>query len=95
LPFPVRGLADAVRYHITETLPDPGDLNPTLPQQVVDIIGRALAKDPQDRFQSAAEMAEAVSAANARSDTSFEYTTPPIPMIFDTRCFGDGFDVRL
>jgi halocyanin-like protein len=63
LPFDISTPTDAVRKHMHETPPPPATLRPGLPAEVVSIIDRAIAKDPGERFQSAAEMARAVRAA--------------------------------
>ncbi len=95
LPFPVKSLADAVRCHITERPPDPWDFNPAIPEQVVDLLGRALAKDPRDRFQSAAEMAEALSTAMPVSDAPLDPVAIPISLMDDTLCFENSLESSL
>src|SRR5215469_1889072 len=39
--------------HTSEPLPDPRQLNPNLPPDIVSVLQMALAKDPNQRFQSA------------------------------------------
>jgi len=46
--------------HTTEPLPDPRQLNPNLPADVVSVLQRALAKDPTQRFQSAQALGRAI-----------------------------------
>ena len=46
--------------HSYEAPPPPRSLNPALPEAVEAALLRALAKDPADRYQTAAEMAEAL-----------------------------------
>ncbi len=56
--------------HVNEPLPDPRQLNPSLPEAYVAVIERALAKQPEARYSSAAEMRAAlVSAAAAAAVT--------------------------
>lgn len=48
---------------VVEPLPPALSVNPTLPPVVDEILGKAMAKLPEDRYQSAAEMLAAVRAA--------------------------------
>ncbi len=44
--------------------------SPTLPQALVDVINRSLAKDPADRFQTGDDMARAIRACAAEGGES-------------------------
>ena len=70
LPFVADSPYQLMRQHLQETPPRPRDLVPDLPAEIDEAIFKALAKDPLDRFASAAEMAEAftVSATSAAVD---------------------------
>ena len=46
--------------HLNDPLPLPSQLDPSLPPSFEQIVLKALAKDPEDRFQSAAEMLAAI-----------------------------------
>ena len=48
--------------HLNDPLPLPSKLDPSLPPSFEQIVLKALAKDPEDRYQSAAEMLTAVQA---------------------------------
>ncbi len=61
LPFPVRTLSEAIRYHTQEPPPDPRSIRPDLPAALVQVIMKAISKKPADRYQSAGEMAVALS----------------------------------
>ncbi len=63
LPFDVRTPSDAILKHIHEPPPRPVDLQPGLPQALENVILKALAKKPEDRYQSGEEMARALRAA--------------------------------
>ena len=55
------GFAAAV-MHVTEPVPDPRDANPLVPAHAAATIVRALAKDPEERFGSVAEMGAAITS---------------------------------
>lgn len=56
--------------HVTEPLPPPRQLKPDLPEAVERVILKAMAKSPDDRFQRAEEMVEALSKAVAELSTA-------------------------
>lgn len=62
LPFPISTLTEAIRYHTKEEPPQPSSLRPDLPLKLEEIILQSLAKEPQDRQENAAAMAQAVAA---------------------------------
>ncbi|HXV43844.1 MAG TPA: protein kinase [Anaerolineae bacterium] len=49
--------------HLNDPLPPPRRLNPALPEAVEQVILKALAKQPQDRYATAGEMVRALQAA--------------------------------
>jgi tRNA A-37 threonylcarbamoyl transferase component Bud32 len=53
--------------HIHRPLPLPREINPAVPEPIERVILKALAKDPDDRFDSAGEFAEALKAAIAEA----------------------------
>ncbi len=55
--------------HIQEPLPLPRAIRPDIPEQIELVILKALAKQPEDRFASAGELAQALSQA-ASSETA-------------------------
>lgn len=62
-PYP-DDICEVLRYHITAPTPDPRLLHPEIPQEFVDFIGRATAKDPEARHQNMLEVLEDLTALN-------------------------------
>ena len=60
LPFPIKTLTQAIRYHTKEPPPPPRSVRSDLPQRVEWIILRAMEKNPTDRFPDAGAMADAL-----------------------------------
>ena len=72
--------------HMTEPVPIPRAINPDIPEPVERVVLKSLAKDPGDRFQSAAEMVERLTeAARSSQDTSrsFDVSSPAVPVFSD------------
>jgi serine/threonine protein kinase len=63
VPFDADTPLAILMKHIHDPLPLPRKLDPSIPESFERIALKALAKRPDDRFQSAAEMAEGLSAA--------------------------------
>ncbi len=63
VPFDAETPMAVVIKHITEPLPMPRLVNPAIPEQIELVILKALAKDPQDRYQSCGEMSAALKRA--------------------------------
>jgi serine/threonine protein kinase len=57
LPFAVSSFSDAHHKHRNEPPPPPGNFRPGLPQTVITIIERSLAKEPNMRYQSGETLA--------------------------------------
>jgi len=56
-----------MRTIVEEDLPDLGNFASSVPEQLRTVVMKALTKDPDERFQSATEMQEALSAFEASS----------------------------
>jgi len=61
-PFEAEMPMEVVVKHIRDPLPPPRTINPTLPEAVERVILKALAKKPEDRYQTAGEMVRALAA---------------------------------
>lgn len=60
LPFEADTALGIVMKHVNEPVPYPKDLNPDLPYDLQEIILKALAKDPTERYQTARDMVQAL-----------------------------------
>ena len=60
LPFLIKSPSDAVYKHVHQTPPIPHELFPGLPLSLGQVIWKALAKKPADRYQTGEEMARAL-----------------------------------
>ncbi len=61
-PFEGDSVVAILMKHVTEPVPDICDINADTPDELVAIVEKALAKNPDDRFQTAADMAVALRA---------------------------------
>ena len=62
-PFTHRNEAVVLQLHLTQPAPDLRSLRADVPPEVAAGIARAMAKQPDDRWQSAAAMREAITGA--------------------------------
>ena len=67
VPFKAETPIAVLVKHINDPLPMPRDENPNLPPQVEQVILKAMAKNPDDRFATAGEMVKALSGAVAEA----------------------------
>ena len=75
-----RGWAAMAYAHVTAPIPRPTDRVHALPPAMNDVIDRALAKNPADRYRTAGEMARAaVDALNGRRPVPPRPGIPPTP----------------
>jgi len=56
VPFKSESHTSTIVKHIIEPLPNPRDFNKKIPNSVVNVIYRATAKDPKDRYQNTGEL---------------------------------------
>ena len=81
-PFAGATMFDIMRAQLEEQPPSPRELRPDLPIAIEQVIARALAKDPANRFDSAAQMAAALDAASITlaDDQWFDLSRNTTPM---------------
>ncbi|SDE08372.1 diguanylate cyclase [Rhodospira trueperi] len=74
VPFRSQEPLEVVHAHLTRPPPDVSDLDPRVPGPVAAVVGRLLAKDPHDRYQSAFGLRADLEAllAQARTDEPLE-----------------------
>lgn len=71
-PFEINSPTEAMIKHTLETPPFPQSLEPTTPAIVASIIGKAMAKQPDKRYQDPDQLAELLrQAAATLDDTQF------------------------
>ena len=63
VPFTGDSPTAVLMHHLRSDPPSPRAVNPNLPETVAEVLLKALAKEPADRFQSAGELAQAYRAA--------------------------------
>ena len=87
LPYSAENPVAVSMKHVNEPLRPPKEVNPRIPQGMDDIVLKLLAKDPEDRYASAAELAEDLRrvleglppvAAGGDTGTSRAAPVPPV-----------------
>ncbi len=73
-PFVGESPVSIAYQHVSEQAPPPSQVDPAVPEPVDAVVMRALAKDPNDRYQSAAEFRQDVGRAIAGAPV-----TAPVP----------------
>ena len=76
-PFQSDTPAATLMAHIHRALPMPRLMNPNIDETVEMVLLKALAKDPDDRFQSATEMVQALETAAGITVTAVRAVPPP------------------
>ena len=76
LPFDADTPLAVVMKQVNDPTPLPVDFNPDVPSDLQEVILKSLAKDPNERYQTAAEMATALRAVNLQAGAAA--VVPPI-----------------
>ncbi len=63
VPYPRERKLQVLFAHVNDPPPKPTDVRPELPEAVDEVIAKAMAKEPEDRYSNGAELAEAAAAA--------------------------------
>lgn len=63
IPFEGESALDLAMKHIKSPVPDPRNINPDVSQEIIDVIKKACAKEPRNRFQDARAMETALKRA--------------------------------
>jgi predicted Ser/Thr protein kinase len=81
-PFEGRDSQEIVGKHLHEPPPVASDRQPQVPGWLSEVVLRCLAKAPDQRFGSAADVASALRAGHAAEPTAPAAATPPSPLPF-------------
>jgi len=79
-PFEANSAMSILMMHVNDPVPDASQINPDVPPALVAAVVRAMAKDKNERYQTAAEFAAALRAANLSQTTDakpIENIAPP------------------
>ena len=76
-PFESDSAMTLMMMHINDPVPDARKLNPDVPDDLVTVINKALSKDPNQRFQTAAQMAIALRDVMSKIKSGTAVFSPP------------------
>jgi hypothetical protein len=78
-PFEADSAMTLMMMHVNDPVPDLRELNPEVPDDLIAVINKALAKHPDDRYHSAAQMAAALRNVLGRLKTGVSTEAPAPP----------------
>jgi serine/threonine protein kinase len=81
-PFPIKTHSEAVLYHSREVMPAPRSVRPDLPEGIEQVIMKALEKEPDARYQSAAALGAALDSAMSDVTEILEVENAPDGNLF-------------
>jgi len=76
-PYSGDSLEQQLAGHLVEPPPRPSALNPKLPKGFDDVVAKGMAKDPDNRYQTAGELADAVRAVQPGRRLTRSKPPPP------------------
>jgi serine/threonine protein kinase len=82
-PFEADTPLAVLMKHVNDPLPLPRAIDPTIPQSFERVVLKALAKEPEDRYQSAEEMARALRGAAEEAEVELPQRIS-LPLSFST-----------
>ena len=77
VPFTGDSAVEIVHKHVADPVPPLGILRPQLPEKVVAVVERGLAKAPEQRFATVVEFAKALKAVSEGIDVNIAPPTKP------------------
>ena len=78
-PFEAESAMTLMMMHVNDPVPNIRELNPDVPDDLIEVINKALAKDPNDRYQSASQMAAALRNVLGRIKAGISVEAPAPP----------------
>jgi serine/threonine-protein kinase len=79
LPFEAKGQFEIMLAHVNTAAKHASDVNPDVPRALGDIVAKALAKAPDDRFRNTREFREAIEQARSTTEGNPVSASPPAP----------------
>ncbi len=67
-PYPGDSVSVVITAHLTQPVPRPSQLRPGIPEALDHVIARGMAKRPEERYNTAGELAKAATDALTRRD---------------------------
>jgi hypothetical protein len=83
LPFDSPDPYEILRMHVRDPVPSPKALNPRVPDDLDNLVKKATAKRPEDRFQTGREMVDFLSANEPKGMDLSRARTAVITLIYD------------
>ena len=72
-PFPFAKTSEVLKAHQTQLARNVSDIVPSIPRAVGNIVAKMLAKKPEDRFATAAEVVDALSVWSQTAPVEFDF----------------------